>query len=332
MSMNVHITFDYELFFGTYSGSAEKCILEPTLKLLELARKHQVYFTFFVDAGYIYQLQQHTYDASCLQTLHQVSAQLNTILQEGHEIGLHIHPHWDDSFFKNGKWHINTSRYKASDFTKTELIDLFERYHTALKTITGHSCSSYRAGGWCIQPFPQIREALISQHIFTDSSVYKGGYHQFSAHSYDFRQAPEATEWRFDTDECIPVENGRFQELAITPCTLSPFFYWQLYLRMKLNPAVYKPIGDGNWLKDKKKIYRQFYTSTPHFASCDGFFASRLMATYKQLKKQNLQRMVILGHPKSLAPYSFDALNDFIITLKNDGTHIVTLNHAKTSL
>lgn len=326
MSMNVHITFDYELFFGTYSGSAEKCLLEPTSRLLELGQQHQAYFTFFVDAGYIYQLQQHAHDAACAQTLKKVGSQLTTLLQAGHEIGLHIHPHWEDSFFKNGKWHMNTTRYKASDFTKTEIQNIVNKYHTALKTITGKSCNTYRAGGWCIQPFQHIREALMAQHIFTDSSVYRGGYHQFSAHSYDFRKAPDATEWRFDTDECVPAENGRFTELAITPLTLSPVFYWQLYLNMKLNPDFYKPLGDGMWLKDKKKIYRQFYRQTHHFACCDGYFASTLIPAFKTLSKQHKKRMVILGHPKSLAPCSFLYLEQFIQFVKNSNGQFTTMN------
>jgi peptidoglycan/xylan/chitin deacetylase (PgdA/CDA1 family) len=325
MSMRIHITFDYELFFGSKSGTAHKCLLEPTNRLIQLAETLNVQFTFFVDAGYLYQLQQHNYDAACKETYTLVSAQLKNLLAKGHEIGLHIHPHWEDSYFKNGHWHINTKRYKLSDFTKTEVHSIFERYHKSLIEACGKPCQSYRAGGWCIQPFSNIQEALVAQHIFTDSSVYKNGYHQFTAQAYDFRNAPNKTQWTFENDECIEVENGRFTELAITPHSLSPLFYWQLYLRMKINPAYYVPIGDGSWLKDKRKIYKQFYSSTQHFASCDGYFASQLTTIYKKLKAETKNTMVILGHPKSLAPCSFDSLEKFITSIKKEGNECVTL-------
>ena len=45
--MQIHISFDYELFFGNASGSAQKCILEPTQKLIDIATKHKVPFIFF---------------------------------------------------------------------------------------------------------------------------------------------------------------------------------------------------------------------------------------------------------------------------------------------
>jgi peptidoglycan/xylan/chitin deacetylase (PgdA/CDA1 family) len=325
MSLQVHLTFDYELFFGSYSGTAEKCLLEPTKKLIELSEKHHAYLTFFVDAGYLYQLEKHQYDAGCKAILKNVNAQLQELVTKGHEIGLHIHPHWEDSFFKNGQWYLNTRRYKLSDFSKEEVLDIFDRYHKVLKQITGRPCQSYRAGGWCIQPFSHIREALMTQQIFTDSSVYQNGYHQFSAHAYDFRKAPDQSEWQFETNECEPVSNGHFTELAITPNRLSPLFYWNLYFKMRSNPAYYKPIGDGSWLKDKKKIYRQFYAPTNHFACCDGYFASQLIPCFNNLIEQGKKRMVVLGHPKSLAAYSFDALEDFITHTQSMHAECVTL-------
>ncbi len=325
MSMFVNITFDYELFFGSKSGTVQKCMLEPTQRLIQLAEKLNAKFTFFVDAGYLYQLQQHQHDAACKENYVLVCNQLKELIAKGHEIGLHIHPHWEDSYFKNGQWHINTKRYKLSNFSKEEVHLIFERYHKSLTNACGKPCQSYRAGGWCIQPFTHLKEALIEQHIFTDSSVYKNGYHQFTAQAYDFRNAATKTEWMFENDECKEETTGRFTELAITAHKLSPFFYWHLYLRMKLNPSYYVPIGDGSWLKDKRKIYKQFYSSTNHFACCDGYFASRLETIYKKLKSQNKKRMVVLGHPKSLAPCSFDALENFINSVKKEGNECVTL-------
>ena len=325
MNKIVNITFDYELFFGAASGSVNKCIIEPTNHLFEMASKHNVKFVFFVDAGYLWHLKKYLHIESCLKDFNLISEQLKRLNLAGHEIALHVHPHWEDSLYENSSWKMNVSRYKLSDFKESEIEQIITKYHQTLIDITGKRCQSFRAGGWCIQPFSNIKNALIKNSIFVDSSVYKNGYHQFTAQSYDFRNAPDKTEWRFNDDECIEQSNGKFTEIAITPNLLSPVFFFNLYLRMKLNPHKFKPMGDGSWLKDKHKIYKQFYSLTNHFACCDGFFASRLKSILINLEKEKKDRMLILGHPKSMAKCSFQYLDEFIKFSLNKGYKINTL-------
>jgi hypothetical protein len=328
--MKIHLSFDYELFFGANSGTVHKCMLEPTERLLVLATKHQVPLIFFVDAGYIFALQKHAHETACAKDYDLVKNQLLKILQAGHEIGLHIHPHWEDSSYSNGSWNISTRRYKLADFSETEAHQIFTKYHQALTDVTGVPCKSFRAGGWCIQPFSHMRKALSDNGIYTDSSVYPGGHHDSPAHAFDFRNAPQQDEWRFESNECEISESGRFHEVPITPDVLSPLFYWELYGRMKLNPAMFKPIGDGSWLKDKKRIYTQFYRSTQHFACADGYFASRLKPILEKQLQQKRTRMMVLSHPKSMAECSFVLLEKFIIHAKQQSCkfHTLTGKHA----
>ena len=51
--MNIYFTFDYELFFGSNSGTIENCIVKPTNELIKIANKYNVKFTFFVDSGFL---------------------------------------------------------------------------------------------------------------------------------------------------------------------------------------------------------------------------------------------------------------------------------------
>lgn len=323
----IHITFDYELFFGSHTGSVSKCLLQPTNALIELGKKHNIQFVFFIDAGYIWRLQQLENKLQGASDYKLIASQLQELVAHGHEIALHIHPHWEDSFFIHDEWKIDVSRYKLADFKPEEVANIFAKYHQAIKNITGQSCSTYRAGGWCVQPFQNIKDALLKENIFVDSSVYKNGFHLFTAQFYDFRLAPDKTEWKFAQQECVEDPAGPFTEIAITPHRLSPLFYWNLYLRMKLNPEFYKPIGDGSWLKDKKKLYKQFYSYTNHFACCDGYFASKLKAILLKLEKEKKSRMVILGHPKSLANCSFKYLEDFIVFSLKKGYSISTIRN-----
>lgn len=317
--MQIHVSFDYELFFGGASGTVQKCMIEPTQQLLEIAEKHGVSLVFFVDAGYLCRLKDYLHIESCRVDYLAVSKQLNAIINNGHELALHIHPHWEDSCFTDGQWKINTSRYKLADFGDEEIQQIMNRYHHTLREITGKSCRSYRAGGWCIQPFAAIGKALAQTGIFTDSTVYYKGYHASEAHRYDFRKAPDMAEWHFDEDPCLPVPEGKFLEIPVTPDRIPPFFYWKLYLKMRIGPSLYRPVGDGQWLADRKRVYRHFYHATDHFACADGFFASRLKPVLKRAERDMKARMMILSHPKSMAPYSFKALDEFITFAKARG-------------
>lgn len=317
--MQIHVSFDYELFFGSASGSVEKCMLEPTERLMDIAAKHHTPFIFFVDAGYLYRLKNYLHLDACKHDYMGVSEQLRKLVSQGHEIALHIHPHWEDCRFENGAWIIDTTRYKLADFPEQEVISIVDKYHEALTEITGKPCRSYRAGGWCIQPFAPIKAALIKNGIYTDSTVYYKGYHASAAHAYDFRKAPDLAEWTFQDDPCIPDASGKFTEIAVTPDRIPPLFYWQLYGKMRSGPGLYRPVGDGKWLADRKRVYRHFYSSTDHFACCDGYFASRLKPVMKKTEAQGKARMMILSHPKSMAPYSFTALDEFITFAKAQG-------------
>jgi peptidoglycan/xylan/chitin deacetylase (PgdA/CDA1 family) len=326
--MQIHLSFDYELFFGEASGSAQKCLLEPTQRLMEIAQKHQIPLVFFVDAGYLVQLKKHSHISSCQRTYNQVSEQLQKMVELGHEIGLHVHPHWEDSVMKDERWVIDTTRYKLADFSETDIEQIVSKYHQAIFDITGKPCMSYRAGGWCIQPFDAIKKALLKNSITIDSSIYPHGFHLSPAHAYDFRTAPNKDVWHFEDNPCIEKQDGVFKELAISPDLIPPLFYWNLYLKMRQNPTTYKPIGDGSWLVDRKRIYKHFYTSTHHFACADGFFASRLIPILKRLEQSNKTQMMVLSHPKSLASYSFQALDNFISHAKQKG-HVFTTTTVK---
>jgi hypothetical protein len=119
---------------------------------------------------------------------------------------------------------------------------------------------------------------------------------------------------------------GNFKEISITPDKIGPSFYWDLYFKMRSSPGTYKPIGDGMWLKDKGRIYKQFYSFTDHFACADGYFASRLKANLHHCEQKKTERMMVLSHPKSLAPCSFDYLNEFIAFAKQKGHQFAILS------
>ena len=308
--MNVFLTWDYELYFGRPTGSVQKCMLEPTEALLRMATRHNTPMTFFVDCGYLVRLQQQKeqyaavrreYDAICRQLEH--------IVKSGSEVQLHIHPHWEDSRHDGNEWKMDVHRYKLSDFSKAEAAEIIGRYKNTLETLSGQRITAYRAGGWCMQPFTHIADALKDNGIRIESSVFKGGYFQTDLYAYDFRNCPDGSRWRFNDDPCQADPQGYFTELPISNYTLSPLFFWRLFALGRMNPEAHKPIGNGKPVPSpgmRKKLLTRWNN---HYVSGEGYFVSQLPRALRNNPGNDLN---ILGHPKACTPYSLRYLDTFL--------------------
>jgi hypothetical protein len=327
--MDIFFTFDYELFFGNKSGSAEKCLLEPANELRRIAEKSNASFTFFVDAGYLVKLDEYRKKIPSLEKdFSAVSKQLETLFKSGHDLQLHIHSHWQDSFYDGEKWVINTKRYKLADFSDAEANDIFESYYNELKKYCP-SPIAFRAGGWCIQPFEKFKPSFKKFGIAYDSSVYKGGSRFSEQYNFDFRNAPEKTSWQFEDDPLKEKSDGSFTEIAMNARTYSPLFFWKLFLLGRMNPEYHKYIGDGTALSVpgyRRKILTQ---STLQCTNSDGYYASEIESDlHKAVSRKTGNEFVILGHPKAMTKYSLRKLEELIPKLqKNNSIHSFTSYH-----
>ena len=158
--MNIFITLDYELFFGSYSGTQEKSIINPTNKLLEVLNKYDLKASFFVDSGYLIKLDEYRKKYTKLE--HDYKIIVNQIIElskNGHDIQLHIHPHWEDSYYDGSKWVLDNRRYRLHEFSDEDIDKIVYQYKKVLTDIVGKKVFTYRAGGWCIQPFEKLSEA-----------------------------------------------------------------------------------------------------------------------------------------------------------------------------
>ena len=161
--MKIFLTFDYELFFGPQTGSAQKCLLEPTDRLMNDADSHGVKLVFFVDVGYLIKLEEFGEEFHELRNeLKLVRAQISNMVERGHDVQLHIHPHWERSIYANGKWTINADgAYKLADFQQDEIERIIRTYKTYLDNLVDYRTTAFRAGGWCIQPFDKLKDIFI---------------------------------------------------------------------------------------------------------------------------------------------------------------------------
>ena len=214
------ITLDYELFFGK-SGTIEKSIIEPTEKLLSILDRFNIKASFFVDSGYILKLKEYMQNFEMLKKDYDlISRQIQKLSKEGHDIQLHIHPHWEDSIYNGKEWVFDTSRYKLSDFTEIAIDGIVRRYSQILEELTNQKPTVFRAGGWCIQPFEKLADSLYNYGIRIDSSIYPNGKNKTAKKSFDFSGSPDKNNWMFSTNPLIEDKNGRFLEIPISSCLL----------------------------------------------------------------------------------------------------------------
>jgi len=314
--MKVYITLDYELFFGLKSGSAKECILDPTEKLLAIAEKHGINLNFFVDSGYLLALEKYSKRyPSVGYEKEQVFSQIKRIVRAGHDCQLHIHPHWEDSYHDGDNWRMNTERYRLDQFSPAQIKQIIESYFSILKEVSGNSPIAYRAGGWCLPLWDLLTDTFKKLGVWIDSTIYENGYMEEGAIRFDFRNAPALDQWLFENDPFKTDPYGSFMELPISSTRTSPLFFWNLYIKGRLNRSLHKSMGNGVPVA-QKSIKKKLLTEYSYQAvSCDGYFSGMLQEQFNKRNKTN-DSMVIIGHPKAQTLFSLEKLDAFIGSVK----------------
>jgi hypothetical protein len=303
---------DYELFFQK-SGSVEKCLLEPCDKLLKFAAKQELSITFFVDVGMLQCYGRYASKSPQIaRDLAAVRENLQTIARAGHELALHVHPHWEETRWVDGQWDFSGTRYQLRDFSDSEVGDIFRNYHALLQDFADSPVVSYRAGGFCIEPFSRIASLMSELGINVESSVVPGARLVDPDKGFDFASLPDEPWWHFDKSPSELAMAGEFLEIPVTPNTVSRFFYWGRLLD-RLGPSRQtQNIGDGvSKAIGKKEILRRLLGgSRTSELSIDDAKAEYLapLATYGKTR----QVWHLMGHPKLLSQRSLVALQDFI--------------------
>lgn len=222
---NLILTFDYELFLGRQSGRPEDCMIRPTEALLAAMDRHGCKGLFFVDATYLRHLQAKQESLPQAATdLRVISEQIEFLVREGHEIGLHLHPHWEDAQTINlGKeWDLSQKRYyRFHALSAEQKSKVFRESFAVLNGIVSKaspqsSIRCYRAGGWSLQPFNDFAPFFREFGIRCEFSVRPGFASFTDAQWYDFTAAPDQDFYPFSTDVCQTDPKGEFIQFPIS--------------------------------------------------------------------------------------------------------------------
>jgi len=205
------------LFFGKNFVSEDQVVIEPTRALLNRLERHGVRATLFTDVLCIKRYRElglDTFPSS-------MDSQLRESIANGHDVQLHLHPHWITSLRIDDQWSFDLSHYRLHSlgFGKGEsgeagaekVIRWGKAYlENLLRPIADeYRCIGFRAGGYCLQPEREMLAALKACEITIDSSVLSHCSADSDVHRYCYKGIPSSVEWWVNPKEGIDVAIDR---------------------------------------------------------------------------------------------------------------------------
>jgi hypothetical protein len=301
------LTFDYEPFLGSSSGTAQNCVIKPTNALLDILEKYRAQAIFFVDTLYLENLKKHDVNAFDL-----IVNQLQVAYSKKHVIFPHIHPHWLDAVFeeKTRTFSLkNITRYSLSSLTDEDIHRLFKESIDFLKQIgISYDVWGYRAGGWCIQPFSLFKMAFKEQHINYDFSVLPGYQNEHPNQKFDFSNVKMHTPYFFEDDVTINGSNGNFVEFPISTISYgAPTLLADKFVRKYLWKTNDRGYGDGTSAQTKGL---RSVSPDKEMISIDVLTISKLNGCKKFLKENDYMHWI--SHPKMFTKHGLRTFDKFL--------------------
>ncbi len=345
--LHILLTFDYELFFNDMFCSEKEILIDSTDTIVKGLEEVDAKGTFFVDAACIYR-----YLELGMKNLPQmIDEQLNRMLDNNHDIQLHIHPSWFTAVYDGGQWRFNQRHYALDKHVNVSRL-IIKSKKTLDDVVLKHPkyrCCAFRAGGFCLAPELTILETLYKIGIRIDSSVCGGMKMDSIAQSFDWTDISSIGQWGFDPLKGIrslPSNNNFMLEIPIGTYSKIP----QKWLLTHCHPKLLYPPFKGKPSpieKEKREgkicaIYNRIQASfsTPILFAMDSLHSnalSRLTEYYinESLKKEDDLFICAIAHPKFSSQLSVNNMKDFITNIKRqypDDVDFITMQEANNIL
>lgn len=336
---NILLTFDYELFLGPNSGTAQNCLLTPTTKLLAVLHQAKAKAIFFVDILYVHRLKELiTQNAQAKKDYEAVTQQIAEMARQGHYVYLHVHPHWLDAVYnaETNQWNLsNTERFAMSNLNEKDGYALLETAYNLLNQLISdikgaHKIEGYRAGGLFIQPFAIFYSFLKHYNMPFEFSVYPQFTSKSAVCEVDFTHLPHDRIYKFEEDCCVEQKKGFFTEYTISEINISGINRIVNSAQFRLNTRVLndKAWGDGKGAlhiisNNNKQIGINGIVRETAAVELMNLWKNKIYMSY--LQKHNL--LHFLSHPKLISPLNLLALHKFLTKAANKYSIITDFKH-----
>ena len=338
MKIKIFLTFDHELPLGGVNTSYEKALFSPAERVMEIADKYGVKITLFSDILCAYRFKE--WDEVGFYTPYK--NQLQRAINSGHDVQLHIHPHWLSTQY-NGITFLPSTHFTLSDFKNDAsyggipgIVNLaINRLHEICKPVSHeYQCLAFRAGGYVIYPDADILfNTLYAQGIRYDSSMAKGYYFKSGLSEVDYRQLPKMPNWIIDPDNYHRPLSNR-QGIMEIPIATIPKTLFEMPTRFKLKKYAHRAVENrGKMIHQDTEAGNHSSLNVKIRSKSKALFAARMLSFDNhtlsldyllKIIRHNINRyekydevmFSLISHPKSMGDYSFDLMEGFIASIQ----------------
>lgn len=324
MKIRLLLTFDHELPLGSLKTSYKRALFDPTERLFASALKLDFPLTLFTDVLCALRYREWDYQGFYKP----YTKQLQKAVESGHDVQLHLHPHWLTSNFENGAV-IPSGDYSLSHFANNNELtigDIVNKGTQLLEKVCRETNKSYkilafRAGGYNIEPdSEEIFSQMTRAGVKYDSSVVLKYYFVSSLSLIDFRKVPPLPNWFIGNDGNFrkAVEYG-ILEIPIAAIPKTPF---EIPTRFKLKHFAHRaPESHGTMIHEGNPGTRLQQLRMLFSARMLTFDNHTLSAKYlMRILDYNVQKfsnsetlnLATCSHPKTMGDYSFSLMEQFI--------------------
>lgn len=318
------LTIDYEVFLGRETAPIEETLIKPTNKLLDILDINKSKMTVFWDILHYYAICQNCNEYPELYIDKKlIEDQIKNIVLKGHDVQMHIHPHWLDAKFENHKWIFRYDRFSiqklergdnVSDInsiygcltmSKRIMEDFIQQYDSTYKV------TSYRAGGYLIEPFAPLITPLNDLGIYIDSSTCPEAKSHKREYSFDFSNYPNKLQYHFSNTPKIIDNKGSFIELPIYILKLSLFDRLRIYMYRKFyakENKTYPFLGKGVDFGAKKTSLFQYLKNKFGYTTVQLSTDGTNPVLYKFVIEKAPNNAVMILHPKMQNELTFNLL------------------------
>jgi hypothetical protein len=313
MKLGLILTNDWELF-GDGSGDYYDVQHKPLLEFLATIENHGAKITLMAE---VFQQFIHKEFGEKDERSKEISIAWEEAAKEtisrNHDIQLHLHPHWKNAEYKDGKWHLymNYSRLNSlpEDEARTLLINGKNYLEDLLKPINpNYKCTSFRAGGYYLDPSDTSIKLLKEAGIICDTSVTKDFY---SPGYYDFQDAySNILPWhttRNDINKTGEIGEGLLEFPIYSETKAESPAFKKLFpkLYFLFRKGIKLPEDEIHWQNEREHIKNLRYPKSQRF--------------YKQLEKKNLSWYIRAIWSKNTVQLDYDNLHAsvFVKMLQN---------------
>ena len=324
------LSIDYEVFLGKITGGVKECMIDPTNKLSKILKKNNSKMTVFWDILHYYKILEFQNDFKELKEDRiLLENQIIDLVKEGHDVQLHLHPHWLDATYENGEWRFDYNRFSLHNLSldgDVQDINTIEGCISITKKILEnivrkvkpeYKVTTFRAGGYLIEPFNDLSKALLNNGIYIESTVCPDFTNDNDIFSFNFTSYPKKTYYKFNTNLSLENNEGCFWEIPIRTVKIPTL--WNIYftiLRKLKYPDLEgerKGIGAGYSISSTQtsqisKIIKLLTYPKVIQLSTDSNFKEKFDYSIKKVPKYS--NMIL--HPKLLNSHTINLIKEYI--------------------